>query len=457
MKIVTNRKWKSNKTAFTLVELIVTIIILAILWTIAFISLIWYSKNSRDSVRVSDLSRMKTSLEIFNVDAWKFPEPSGFTSITYSGAVLWKQWIFWESVVANLNKLDKIPSDPLTNSIYSYSVTSSKNEYQLWWIFESDELLSLNSDNQIYAWTSLAKALVVWNYNWKVIKALNWTTCNILSVPSILVNDTSTSSDLQAIIDGKNLVYEWYNNLPNSFSSSKFKFDWWFDFTPNNLVLYTDTWSCSALSSDVNLRVSLYNQMINSYSWTTIGELVSNLWTSDIAKVNDSKSLVEEPLWIKVDEYSNNLVYLTLTWSNVIDNIIDNNDTNTWSTSTGSTSTWTTDITAPLILSFWPSWTITSSWVTLNATTDENSTCKYALSDLAYWSMTNTFSTTWLLSHSWSYTPSEWVNNIYVKCSDSSANVSTGSTISFTYNPNVPVDIYISPVNGWSFVCEMCD
>ncbi|MFK7780612.1 MAG: prepilin-type N-terminal cleavage/methylation domain-containing protein, partial [Candidatus Gracilibacteria bacterium] len=50
-----------NKKAFTLVELIVVITILAILGTIAFISLQGYSKSSRDSVRISDVSNMKIS------------------------------------------------------------------------------------------------------------------------------------------------------------------------------------------------------------------------------------------------------------------------------------------------------------------------------------------------------------------------------------------------------------
>jgi len=63
-------KQKINKQAFTLVELIVVITILAILWTIAFISLAWYSQDARDSTRISDLSTMKTSLELFHLNAW---------------------------------------------------------------------------------------------------------------------------------------------------------------------------------------------------------------------------------------------------------------------------------------------------------------------------------------------------------------------------------------------------
>ena len=56
----------SGNKGFTLVELIVVIIILAILWTIAFLSFQWYSSNARDSSKTTDLSSIKTSLWIFN-------------------------------------------------------------------------------------------------------------------------------------------------------------------------------------------------------------------------------------------------------------------------------------------------------------------------------------------------------------------------------------------------------
>ena len=53
-----------HKKGFTLVELIVVITILAILWTIAFISLQWYAKDARDSVRIQDVANIKKSLEL---------------------------------------------------------------------------------------------------------------------------------------------------------------------------------------------------------------------------------------------------------------------------------------------------------------------------------------------------------------------------------------------------------
>ena len=53
--------------AFTLVELIVVITILAILWTIVFISLSWYSKEARDSKRITDTSSLLSKINIEEV------------------------------------------------------------------------------------------------------------------------------------------------------------------------------------------------------------------------------------------------------------------------------------------------------------------------------------------------------------------------------------------------------
>ena len=64
----------TNKKGFTLVELIVSITILAILWTIAIISFQWYTKNSRDSVRIADVNNLQTWLELFQVKSWKYPK-----------------------------------------------------------------------------------------------------------------------------------------------------------------------------------------------------------------------------------------------------------------------------------------------------------------------------------------------------------------------------------------------
>ena len=318
---------------FTLVELIIVITILAILWTIAFISLQGYSTDARDSTRISDLSIMKTSLEIFQLDNWKYPIPTNWVDITYSWAVVWNQWIFWETVYANVDKLDKIPTDPNTNKQYTYSITANKTEYQLWWLLEwgniainNKKYIKNNIISYTKAWTTEATAYVTWNYNWLMTKSNSWTLCNIVSVPTIITNDTSVT-DLQEIAENNSFVYRWYKNLPASFKSSKFKHDWWFNFKPNNLIAYTDTWSCTVISQNNfnSERAQLIKWLQNAYSWTILwnDEKISKILALDINENNPSNEVIN---------YANNLVNNSfwsklIVWTNNQTLVINNNTT----------------------------------------------------------------------------------------------------------------------------------
>lgn len=80
-----------RRHGFTLVELIVVITILVILGTIAFVSLGSYAGTARDGSRVSDLANLSKGLDLFYVKNGSFPDPSGATSVTYSGAAIWQQ------------------------------------------------------------------------------------------------------------------------------------------------------------------------------------------------------------------------------------------------------------------------------------------------------------------------------------------------------------------------------
>jgi len=177
-----------QKYAFTLVELIVVITILAILWTIAFISLQWYPLSSRDSVRISDMSSMKTSLELFHLDSGKYPNTTNWTIITYSGGLTaWTQWLFWDDTFSNVENLDQVPTDPLTDKNYVYSITNNKQEYELAWIFEWDDIVLNNSIvSNTHAVLKTASTYITWEYNWKILKVVDGTNIYILAVPTII-------------------------------------------------------------------------------------------------------------------------------------------------------------------------------------------------------------------------------------------------------------------------------
>ncbi|MDD3302127.1 MAG: prepilin-type N-terminal cleavage/methylation domain-containing protein [Candidatus Gracilibacteria bacterium] len=124
-----NQLSNSKTKAFTLVELIVTITILAILGTIAFISFQGYSKNSRDSVRISDTKNAEKGLEIFSLKSGRYPEPDT-SIILVGGTEEIKQGIIGENVVRSID-LNTIPLDPKTGTNYIYSVFGDGQYYQI--------------------------------------------------------------------------------------------------------------------------------------------------------------------------------------------------------------------------------------------------------------------------------------------------------------------------------------
>ena len=272
---------KHKIKAFTLVELIVVITILSILWTISYIAFIWQISQARDFTRVTDISVMKNALEIFYLKSNKYPLPTeGFNVIyTWSTKWVWNQGTFWKSTKRNIWDWDLGPNDPLTWKEYTYSITNTKQEFQLAWILETDEFWFMN--NNLYAWDNITKAIVDGTYNWILLKTLSWANCKILSLPSIISSQTKETNDLNDILTNTWLVYNWYNNLATDYINSKYDSNWWFAFTTNKLVTYSYTWSCDFLydiDNNTN-RIELITGLQTAYSWTI---LESTDWIKDI-------------------------------------------------------------------------------------------------------------------------------------------------------------------------------
>ncbi|MDP2090747.1 MAG: prepilin-type N-terminal cleavage/methylation domain-containing protein [Candidatus Gracilibacteria bacterium] len=300
------------KYAFTLVELIVVITILAILGTIAFISYTGFSVRSRDGVRLSDIFSIKTSMDLYEIDNGKYPIPSNGINVTYSGAIVWNQGTFGESVYTNISKLDKIPLDPLTGNQYSYSVTQDRIQYQIAGIIEGDEI-SMISDKllvnnfipQVNAGDVYSKALVKGNYNGIVSKVINLSNCDILSVPSIITSELSLSTDYVDLHDSGWLVYNGFNNLPATYKKSKFYLYGGFDFFSNNLLVYSDNNNCSELFSNTNSgtleKVKLLKGIQDGYNGTLFADVgeIKNILDLDIDINNPNQTTIN---------YSKNLV-----------------------------------------------------------------------------------------------------------------------------------------------------
>lgn len=129
---------KNTKNWFTLVELVVVMLIISILSATWFYSYIWYMSDARDSQRISDIAKLKSSLKLYKLQKWNYPLPWNYFNITNSWLTVANQWFLDKNVL--ISTLDKIPVDPKTNVNYSYSITNNKQESQIWLSLENGDI-----------------------------------------------------------------------------------------------------------------------------------------------------------------------------------------------------------------------------------------------------------------------------------------------------------------------------
>ncbi len=165
---------KIQNQAFTLVELIVVITILAILWTIAFLSFQLYSKDTRDGVRIADMNNINKWLVLYQLKWWIYPKPDNFVTISASGTIIWYEWVVWENVSRIINT-NKIILDPLDNTSYVYYTNATNTTYQLLWYLEWNSLTINNLISITYAATDYTKRYpkVQWNNIWILLDIEN--------------------------------------------------------------------------------------------------------------------------------------------------------------------------------------------------------------------------------------------------------------------------------------------
>jgi len=294
-----------GRLAFTLVELIVVITILAILWTIAFISLQWYSRDARDATRTSDVWNMQTTLELFNINAWEYPSPDNPSTISYSWDTVWYQWILWDGVTTNLKWLDKKPLDPLTKSEYTYSTTQSYKEYQILALYEWNVAYNPVINTANAATTSLTPK-VVWNYNELFVQTNNY----IVPTPSII-----TSEPWSIVLDWttiKSQVITAWTNIPKTaVSNTK---TWWLDV---NLAVYT--WSIQKSSTNQQ-KIKAIVSVQQAYNWTILAN--KSIYSNILDKSSSLKliNLLNNKLNLPNEK---NIVYKTvancwITWWQVL-------------------------------------------------------------------------------------------------------------------------------------------
>lgn len=404
----------NNKNWFTLVELIVVIAILIILWTIVFISITWYSKSSRDARRVSDVSNIKKSLELFSINTWKYPVADNPISVSFSWDLLWKQWTLWDNIFRNLSSnLQKKPLDPLYEVEYIYSSTHTQKEYEVMSIFESDIVWN-NLMNETFAANKHA-VRVEWTFNQLFVMTSNY----LFPTPSI-ISSLGQNTEMTSSWAIASMVVTNWENFPDLNVHATFT-------KTGSLDLKLSSYKAVNLKSLDDDKVKAIETIQEAFSW-------SKLQSEVLYKMLLSKDTYDKKLQLADWIFGWNFV-----WTRLI----------SWNEEQPDTE-------APILSLLWPTWTLWTSPLTLTVTTNENAICYFHQTETNYLSM-NTFENSWTAIHTHSYIPSDWENNINVICLDLSDNESELWNILFNYLASDPVSINFTETDNEIYTCDLCN
>jgi len=325
-QIQVHAKAGPSKLAFTLVELIVVITILAILWTIAFISLQWYSRSTRNSVRISDLSNINKMIWVKIASTWKVPAPDDYIEITASWTVLNYQWIAWEKVLDVLWVYNWW-IDPLDETYYIYSTNSNLTKYQLLWFLEWESVASFNMLETTNAEVDLSSRTVEtrWDELWIILDA---TTNEPVTETVDVLNTTET---YKAVLSNEDIITWTWNILVDLIHnkdckrikdlSNKSLEDWIYKINPtwvDEFDVYCDMntdwwwWTYVTMLADTTTR-NLFDTW-NSNKITSITENISSRWKiSDVWIDNYDKDIMLKCLTDKI-EFKNYEIPFFIYW-----------------------------------------------------------------------------------------------------------------------------------------------
>lgn len=219
---------KKSRSAFTLVELVVVITILAILGTIGFLSVGGYSSRARDSERTADVAQLAKSLDLSMISVGSYPTPDNYFTVTYSGSAVWYQGTASAGVIQKLHTsiagggLDSKPVDPLKNTDYAYSTLAEGKAYQIQAAYEGD-VSAYHSPLVTEAYAASGDPTIAYirgNFGGLVAKTSTGNMVYTLAIPSIMTGSgiTAGSSVTTSSLSGALLFHGKALKNSNSFN-----------------------------------------------------------------------------------------------------------------------------------------------------------------------------------------------------------------------------------------------
>ncbi len=298
-----------NIKGFTLVELIVVITILAILWTIAFISLQWFAWESRDSKRISDLWQIRTWLWIEQAREWRVPMPEESVTVTNSWSNLTIQW-YAGTWTLNTLRISDNAKDPSDNKYYTYTTNANRTKFQLVTMLENTQTVSNNNVliTKTYADYTNRNAYPIGEPLWTLLDS---TTKVPIQETSSWVIDLSTDNTeyIPVFTKENNEETSSWKVLLNQINSWEF-LKWWRAEDPNckieDITIWNQTWAwCNSTLWDwIEWWTASWSQTPEiwscyNYDWkNNISDPDCSLSNPDMASNASAKIFFENKQWV---------------------------------------------------------------------------------------------------------------------------------------------------------------
>jgi len=299
---------KSTSSAFTLVELIVTITILAILATIWFVSYSWYLAWTRDTNRTAQLKSISDTLELYRTNA-DLPSPENAIDIKYNWSVIASQWYIWKNILEQIEYTTEW-IDPKDKQYFSYYLREDKKEYQLMAFLEEankDLVVSntLNLTNQANAGSvDYSKRFPV--VYWKKLGILTDTTNTPLQESPVMISSwyldltTNTTSYKAFFSNDSQITASWYalqsSILAHLWTKAPKSCPDWFIWVPWNIE-FNQAWFCVAQYEMTYTDATTPNSTIWWTTWNTVAynntkRPISKAWLYPIADITQTQAIL---------------------------------------------------------------------------------------------------------------------------------------------------------------------
>lgn len=125
-----------KKSAFTLIELIIVITILAIVSTLAFLWMQNYIQDAKNTKIVTELQNAQEWFSVYQIQHGNLPLPEDAITISSYGFLLWYQWSLWDMVAKEI-KLSSTPTIQWKNTYFVYNTDVQRNFFQIGWFLSN--------------------------------------------------------------------------------------------------------------------------------------------------------------------------------------------------------------------------------------------------------------------------------------------------------------------------------